>query len=297
MDRTRPEGGFFVARKEDDMTAKVTEFDRSLEKVLKLEGGFINHPKDPGGATMKGVTQAVYDTYRKSVGAGRQSVRCISDDELRAIYRGRYWNLIKGDSLPAGVGYVVFDGAVNSGPAQAVKWLQRALGLDRVDGLIGPQTLEAVAAVADHDALISKILKLRDAFLRALKTWKTFGAGWTKRLRQVLAVGQAWARGSVGPEVVHDPAGAAKAYATDAKAAPSAALADAVTGGGLVTGGTIAGTLQTAHDQLAPLAAGSPVIGHIVAGIVVVSALLTVGGAVYGWWARRRRAELAEALS
>ncbi len=279
------------------MTAITTEFDRALAKELIFEGGFVNHPKDPGRATMKGITQAVYNTYRKSVGAARQSVRCISDDEVKAIYRGRYWSLIKGDSLPPGVGFVVFDGAVNSGPAQSVKWLQRALGLDRVDGLVGPQTLQAVAAVNDHDALIDRILKLRDAFLKALKTWSTFGKGWTNRLRQVLAVGQAWARGSVGPDVVYDEAGAAKALPSDAKAAPSAALADAVTGGGAIGGSAIGGALQTAQTQLTPLAAGSATISNIVAGIVVLSAVLTIGGAVYGWWARRRRAELAEALA
>ncbi|SCM74026.1 Secretion activator protein (fragment) [uncultured Pleomorphomonas sp.] len=141
---------------------------------------------------------------------------------------------------------VVFDGGVNSGPGQSVKWLQRALGLKKVDGLVGPQTLAAVNAVDDHDALIAKIIALRDAFLRALKGWKKFGKGWTSRIKQVLAIGQAWARGSVGPEVVYDAAGARKAYASDAKAAPSAAIADAATGGGLVTGGTVLTTLQSA---------------------------------------------------
>ncbi|WP_288199636.1 putative peptidoglycan-binding domain-containing protein [uncultured Pleomorphomonas sp.] len=135
---------------------------------------------------------------------------------------------------------------MNSGPGQSVKWLQRALGLKKVDGLVGPQTLAAVNAVDDHDALIAKIIALRDAFLRALKGWKKFGKGWTSRIKQVLAIGQAWARGSVGPEVVYDAAGARKAYASDAKAAPSAAIADAATGGGLVTGGTVLTTLQSA---------------------------------------------------
>ena len=275
----------------------VAEFDRSLAKVLVLEGGFVNDPDDTGGATNKGVTQAVYDTYRKSVGAGRQSVRLISDDEVRAIYKSRYWDLVKGDQLPPGVGYVVFDGGVNSGPGQSVKWLQRALGLAKVDGLVGPETLAAVNAVDDHDALIAKIIALRDAFLHALKGWKKFGKGWASRIKQVLAVGQAWARGSVGPEVVYDAAGARKALPSDAKAAPSAAIADAATGGGLITGSTVLGTLQSAQAQLAPLASGSTVVTNIVAGIVVVSAVLVIGGAIYGWWARRRRAELAEALA
>ncbi len=275
----------------------VAEFDRSLAKELVIEGGFVNDPDDPGGATNKGVTQAVYDTYRKSVGAGRQSVRLISDDEARAIYKSRYWDLIKGDQLPPGVGFVVLDGGVHSGPGQSVKWLQRALGLTKVDGLVGPETLTAVNAVEDHDSLIAKILDLRRAFLKALKGWKKFGKGWASRLKQVLAIGQAWARGSVGPEVVYDAAGARKALPADAKAAPSAAIADAATGGGLFTGATVLGTLQTAQEQLTPLTSGSPIISNIVAGIVVVSAALVIGGAVYGWWARRRRAELAEALA
>lgn len=216
---------------------------------------------------------------------------------MRAIYKNRYWDLVKGDHLPPGVGYVVFDGGVNSGPGQSVRWLQRALGLSRVDGLVGPETLAAVDAVEDHDVLIAKIIALRDAFLRALKGWKKFGKGWASRIKQVLAVGQAWARGSVGPEIVYDAAGARKAMSADAKAAPSAAIADAATGGGLVTGTTVLGTLQSAQEQLAPLASSSAVISNVIAGIVIVSAALVIGGAVYGWWARRRRAELAEALA
>lgn len=275
----------------------MTEFERSLAKELVLEGGFVNDPDDPGGATNKGVTQAVYDTYRKSVGAGHQSVRLISADEARAIYKSRYWDLIKGDQLPPGVGFVVLDGGVHSGPGQSVKWLQRALGLAKIDGLVGPETLAAVNAVEDHDSLIAKILSLREVFMRVLKGWKKYGKGWVSRLKQVLAIGQAWARGSVGPEVVYDAAGARKALPVDAKAAPSAAIADAATGGGLVTGTTVLGTLQAAQQQLAPLASGSPIVSNIVAGIVIVSAILVIGGAVYGWWARRRRAELAEALA
>ncbi|WP_105401604.1 glycosyl hydrolase 108 family protein [Neorhizobium sp. T7_12] len=81
----------------------VDEFQRSLQKVLVHEGGFSNHPKDPGCATMKGVTQRVYDEYRRSVGAPTWSVKNISSIELQAIYRQKYWNEIKGDRLAAGV--------------------------------------------------------------------------------------------------------------------------------------------------------------------------------------------------
>lgn len=275
----------------------MTEFDRALQKTLVLEGGFVDDPRDPGGATNRGITQAVYDTYRRSVGAGRKSVATIAADEVTAIYKARYWALINGDALPVGVGYVVFDGAVNSGPAQSAKWLQRALGLNKADGLIGPETLAAVAAVDDHDLLIARILQIRERFLRALKTWKRFGRGWRNRLAQVLAVGQAWARGSVGPEVVHDADGAAKARATDARAAPSPVAGDMVAGGGMTTGVSLLGILAGAKDQLLPLAGSSQAITNIVAGVVIATAVVTAAGAAWSWWAIRRRSRLAEALA
>jgi lysozyme family protein len=147
------------------------EFARSLAKVLKHEGGFSNHELDPGGATMKGVTQRVYDEYRRSIGVPVAPVRNISNSELEAIYRKRYWNEIKGDKLASGVSYVVFDGSVNSGVAQSVKWLQRALqalGLYQgsIDGIIGQGTLLALGGVNDNDALVALICERRMAFLR-----------------------------------------------------------------------------------------------------------------------------------
>ncbi|WP_246677573.1 glycosyl hydrolase 108 family protein [Mesorhizobium sp. B2-3-12] len=95
--------------------------------MLAHEGGYSNHPADPGGATMKGVTQRVYDGYRKSKGLSTRSVKGIQTAELNEIYDRQYWDAVKGDLLPAGVDYVVFDGAVNSGPGRSIMWLQQAL--------------------------------------------------------------------------------------------------------------------------------------------------------------------------
>ncbi|MBX5001897.1 glycoside hydrolase family 108 protein [Rhizobium lentis] len=277
-----------------------TEFQRSLTKVLVHEGGFSNHPDDPGGATMRGVTQRVYDEYRRSISALPIPVKNISDAELQAIYKRKYWDEIKGDKLAAGVSYVVFDGAVNSGVAQSVKWLQRALqamGLYQgaIDGILGQGTLLALGGVNDNDALISRIIERRRAFLRALKTFKTFGRGWMARVAGVLAVGQAWATGSVAPEIQYVAGGDAKAFISDAKPAPVLGVADASTGGGIGSG-TLAGALQQAQDQLSPYSYSSELIGKIVAGLVVVGALLTVGGLAYRWYAARRRKERADAL-
>jgi len=276
------------------------EFDRSLAKVLVHEGGYSNHPQDPGGATMKGVTQRVYDEYRRSIGASPVPVRNISDTELQAIYRRKYWDEIKGDKLAAGISYVVFDGAVNSGVAQSVKWLQRALqelGLYQgaIDGILGQGTLLALAGVNDNDSLIARICARRIAFLRALKTFRTFGKGWTARVDGVRAVGQAWASGSVGPDIGYISGGEAKAFISDARAAPVLAVADATTGGGVGSGG-LAATLQQVQDQLSPLSDSSALVGKVVAGLIIVSAVLTIGGLGYRWYAKRRKDALKDAL-
>jgi len=265
------------------------EFDRALAKVLVHEGGYVNHPKDPGGETNFGITRRVYDDYRRSLGLPVQSVKNITTAEVNSIYRMRYWSLIKGDSLPPGVSYVVFDGAVNSGVSQSAKWLQRALGV-KVDGVIGPGTLDALRGVNDHDALIAKIISRRMAFLRALKTWKTFGKGWTARVNGVLAVGQAWAMGSVGPEIEFVPDGNAKARIEDAKTAPSTAPGDTVAGGG-----SIAVVITQTQEQLTPYVS----IGFVAKAVAVLTiggAILAIGGITYRLWAARKAKQLADAL-
>jgi len=269
-------------------------YQRSLTAVLKHEGGYSNHPADPGGATMKGVTQRVYDAERKRRGQTTRSVRNITDAELQSIYRQQYWDKIKGDDLPPGVDYVVFDGAVNSGVAQSAKWLQRAVGV-RVDGIIGNATLAAVWAVQDHDKLITNICAQRMVFLSALKTWLTFGKGWTNRVTGVMKTGQAWARGSVGPNITIDPNGAAKANVEDAKALPTSGAADAAIGGGSVIG-TVGVALESARASLVPLAGNSQWISGIVAALVVAGAAVAIGGVIWRTLRKRRAAEAAQAL-
>ncbi|WP_281517494.1 glycoside hydrolase family 108 protein [Ferranicluibacter rubi] len=275
----------------------MNEFERSLAKVLVHEGGYVHDPRDPGGETNQGVTKKVYDDYRRNLGAKTQSIKLMTNGERDSIYRMRYWSLIKGDSLPAGVGYVVFDGAVNSGVKQSGMWLQRALGMTgaAVDGVIGPGTLAALRGINDHDALIARILDRRMTFLKNLKIWKTYRKGWTSRVNDVRAIGQAWASGSVGPEITFIDKANVKARIEDAKTAPTKGIADAATGGG-VGSGALAATLQQVQDQLAPFSAGSALIGHVVAGLVIATGVLTIGGVAYRWYATRKKAELADAL-
>ena len=275
------------------MSAK--NFDLALKKVLQSEGGWSNNPKDPGGATMRGVIQRVYDGYRKRIGKPMQTVRQISEAELRAVYKAQYWDAVRADELPDGVDYVVFDGAVNSGPKQSIKWLQRALGVPRVDGVIGESTLAACIGVAP-EKIIAEIIHRRLLFLHALSTWKTFGKGWMARLDDVLDTGVRMARSqTVGlTSVVVDDGGSAKAPISDAVAAPARAPGDGVAGLGLGGIGASA-ALDQLRDQLASYS-DIHWVGQLVAGIAVLGAIVTLGGMGYGWYARRRRADLKDAL-
>lgn len=169
-------------------------FPQSLQLVLAHEGGFVNHPADPGGATNKGVTQKVYDTYRRSMKLATRSVKSITKAEVEDIYRNQYWGKIDGDALPAGIDYAVFDYAVNSGVGKAIKDLQRTVRAwanrlgdvanIRVDGVIGQATIAAVcdAANIDEAAFIESLCDRRMSFLKSLKTYGTFGKGWKRRV-------------------------------------------------------------------------------------------------------------------
>ena len=167
-------------------------FERSLKAVLAHEGGYVHHEKDPGGETNRGVTKAVYDAYRKRRGLPVRSVKHISDDEVREIYRLQYWNAIRGDELPAGMDYAVFDFAVNSGPRRAAKHFQMALGVV-ADGIIGEVTLQA-AEEASPAVVINTLTQRRTYFLRALSNYPTFGRGWMSRVNGVRRLALAMAK-------------------------------------------------------------------------------------------------------
>lgn len=280
------------------MVAK--NFPAALAKVLVHEGGYVNHPADPGGETNRGVTKRVYDAYRKGKGLKARSVRSITTDEVRDIYDRQYWDAVKGDLLPSGVDFVVFDGAVNSGPGQSIKWLQRALQpgyAGKVDGVIGVATLTALKSTNDVNGLIDRICNRRLAFLQALRTWKTFRRGWEARIRGVRVDGKAMATGKAvaDKEVVFADGGNAKANIEDAKAAPGKGVADTITGGGIGAGG-VAGTVQGLQEQLTPLSAAGDWITTTVAVLAVVGTILTVGGLAYRYYAKRQKAKLLDAL-
>jgi lysozyme family protein len=156
-------------------------YAQALKQVLKYEGGYVDHPKDPGGPTNKGITQAVYDAWQKSQNLPTQSVRNISDATVAAIYKQQYWDRISGDDLPAGVDFAVFDYAVNSGVSRAAKTLQAVVGVTQ-DGQIGPATIQATKTY-----VAMSVTNKRLAFMQSLSIWSTFGKGWAARIADVKA--------------------------------------------------------------------------------------------------------------
>jgi lysozyme family protein len=156
-------------------------FDTALEKTLAFEGGYANNPADRGGETNHGITQRVYDAYRKTTGQNARSVREIDDNEVREIYRTDYWNPCNCDALPAELAYAVFDMAVNSGVWNAKIALQHAVHV-RPDGVIGPQTVEAAK---DPGALLAFLKERAGYVVEILQTRPSqlvFAHGWINRL-------------------------------------------------------------------------------------------------------------------
>jgi lysozyme family protein len=154
-------------------------FDAAFDVLLKHEGGYSDHAADPGGKTRYGVTEAV----AREVGY-RGDMRELPVDLAKKIYKDRYWDAVKADQLPPALRYALFDAAVNSGPGQAVKWLQRALGV-KDDGAIGPQTI-AAANAGNPDALRMRMLSQRLKFMAGLSNWPSFSRGWALRIASLM---------------------------------------------------------------------------------------------------------------
>jgi len=158
-------------------------FKVCLDMLLSHEGGFVNHPKDPGGMTNLGVTKAVYDSHiGKS--SSKAQMMALTYEDVAPIYKKNYWDKAKCDDLPSGLDWAVFDWGVNSGMSRPVKAMQKSIKAT-VDGGVGPQTLKAVNA-AEPKEVIKSINKQRQKFYESLKTFETFGKGWTRRNKETL---------------------------------------------------------------------------------------------------------------
>ena len=181
-----------------------SRFDICLDEVLRHEGGYADHPSDPGGATNLGITHKTLARWRRVSPwwkLPKEAVRGLQRPEAARIYRASYWDRCQAGQLPAGLDLAVFDFAVNSGPDRAIRALQAALDV-AADGQIGPLTLDAVQSYADRKGLgplIGALCDRRLAFLNRLSTFAVFGRGWTTRVAAVRAAALAAAGTSAAP--------------------------------------------------------------------------------------------------
>ena len=153
-------------------------FNKCLEIILHHEGGYVNHPRDPGGETNFGVTKRVYQEW-----GGTKDMEDLTKEDVAPIYEKNYWLRAKCDQLPSGLDLAVMDWSVNSGVGRAVKKLQQMI-CTVADGGIGPNTLKTLDEYIEHHGLeqtIRSYKNTRQEFYESLSTFDTFGKGWTRR--------------------------------------------------------------------------------------------------------------------
>jgi lysozyme family protein len=153
-------------------------FETVVHMVLEHEGGYVNHPSDPGGETKYGISKRAYPDI---------DIAELTEEDAASIYKRDYWDRIKGDDLPAGVACAVMDYAVNSGISRASKALQSVCGISNGDGIIGPASLNAVwVTVKDNgeESVVTGVTEQRQDFIRGLSIYDTFGKGWERRINE-----------------------------------------------------------------------------------------------------------------
>ena len=177
-------------------TKNVTRFEECLPIILEAEGGYVNHPSDPGGMTNLGVTKRVYEEWMEKH-VDEKTMRALTKGDVAPIYETNYWKKVMADDLPKGLDLCVFDFAVNAGPSRAVKYLQKMVGATE-DGHIGPKTLASVAKRVERhgvEIMITRYSEHRTNYYESLKTFPVFGRGWLNRVEHVQEIAKEHVKG------------------------------------------------------------------------------------------------------
>jgi lysozyme family protein len=258
----------------------MTTYQEILRETLKWEGGYSNHPRDPGGATMRGVTQAVYDSYRARKGLAARPVREIEDVELQEIYKTQYWAPVRGHDLlkvNPGLALCVFDFAVNSGATRAIRYLQRCANVNE-DGDLGESTLLACGYVT-----VKRYQDMRRKFVRQIKTYDAFGKGWENRINGIENAANRFSVGAANApppdEPTMDGTGKAIGDKPDTKGIDAGAAIGTAGGTAIIVKETVENVNQ----------ATSAVSGLLAAAPWVLLAIVVIGAAWFVWWKYREK--------
>jgi lysozyme family protein len=237
-------------------------------RELVFEGGLVNNPKDPGGLTNKGVTQATYNSWRARQRQRPQSVALISAEEVAAIYKGDYWDRVDGDELPAGVDFCMFDASINSGVGGATEWAQAVLGLP-TDGDFGPKTRAAILA-EDPEVFVKDFCSRRLGTLKRLNTWGTFGNGWSARIANVQRTSLAMIQQGELPDpiAVHTIGGHTKAKPGDVPVNKTRVVAAHIT----TAGGAVGTAASAAASQIQAVSDTFTWIKYVFGALTIVGA-------------------------
>ncbi len=147
-------------------------FDQVFDKLINHEGGYVFNPHDPGGETKFGISKRSYPHL---------DIHSLTLADAKTIYRRDFWDRAQCDKLHPDLAFDLFDGAVNSGIGQAIRWLQRAVGVAD-DGVVGPLTLASINRENDTSAIRARYSGHRLDFMTRLSTWDVFGKGWARRI-------------------------------------------------------------------------------------------------------------------
>jgi lysozyme family protein len=254
-------------------------YDEALRRLLVHEGGYSDHPSDPGGPTKYGITIGDYRRYAKP-DATATDVRMMRIDEAKRIYREKYWDAMRCDELPAGVDYAAFDYGVNSGIGRAGKVLRRVLGLDADSSTI---TTDVIRAARQRNAasFVNAMCDERLRFLRGLRTWPAFGTGWTRRVCEVRAGALAMAGQTPAEDATPDRPVVAQPGAAPGKGSvPINRGAQTTSIGGAGAAGAAAAS--QANDP-----------GLILAILVLTVAVAIGGWFFWRWWQKRQQEAVA----
>lgn len=147
-------------------------FDQAFDKLINHEGGYTFNPHDPGGETKFGISKRSYPHL---------DIHSLTLADAKTIYKRDFWDRAQCDKLAPDLAFDLFDGAVNSGIGQSIRWLQRAVGVAD-DGVVGPLTLAAINREDDSSAIRARYNGQRLDFMTRLSTWDVFGKGWARRI-------------------------------------------------------------------------------------------------------------------